>query len=644
MSQNPCLFIVGAPRSGTTLLQRMVDAHPHIAITPESHWIPRWYEEQTGLTPEGFVTPDLIDSLLEYPKFGRLGFGREELEGLIKSGEQVPYSRFVTGIFDLYGKVQGKRLVGDKTPSYARRLRTLHSLWPKARFIHLIRDGRDVCLSYISWKKFSKRASLTPWDEDPVTTSALWWECHVRLAREVGSTLGPDLYYEIRYESLVANPAAECKALCTFLGVTYDDVMLRFHEGRIRTKPGLDAKRAWLPITSGLRDWKTQMSVEDVERFEASSGDLLDELNYPRAVRCPEPEAQKHAAMIRDSFAQAIRSRTRYQLSDRLSIVATLRRMDQNPYLFIVGCARSGTTLLQRVVDAHPHIAITPEIHWIANFKKREAGSTTNGFVTKEIVFTLLEHKRFPQLEVSSDEFKKLIGSDQTLSYAEFLTRFFNLYRKVKGKPLVGNKTPAYVRRILALHTLWPKARFVHLIRDGRDVCLSVMNWKKAGHSVGRYLTWEEDPVSTIALWWKEKVQLGRQAGHQLGPELYYEMRYEDLMANPGKECEALCQFLRVPYDEAMIRFHEDRTKTGPHFKGKRALLPITSGLRDWRKQMATEDVERFEALAGDLLDELDYARAVPHPKPEAQTHAASIYEVFTQDTCSKGHLLPEGW
>jgi len=84
----------------------------------------------------------------------------------------------------------------------------------------------------------------------------------------------------------------------------YDDAMLRFHEGRTKTDPGLDAKHAWLPITPGLRNWRSQMPVEDVERFEAVAGNLLDELGYPRAVPCPRPEALEHASKIRHSIAQ----------------------------------------------------------------------------------------------------------------------------------------------------------------------------------------------------------------------------------------------------------------------------------------------------------------------------------------------------
>jgi hypothetical protein len=228
--------------------------------------------------------------------------------------------------------------------------------------------------------------------------------------------------------------------------------------------------------------------------------------------------------------------------------------------------------------------------------------------------------------------------------YAVFLGSLFSLYRKNCGKPLVGNKTPAYVRRIPVLHGIWPEARFVHIIRDGRDVCLSILNWYHADQTAGRYATWAEDPVSTTALWWERKVRLGRQGGHSLSPDLYYEICYERLVWEPAAECARLCAFLGVPYDEKMLRFHEGRTKTKRGLDAKTAWLPITRGLRDWRTQMATADIERFEAGAGALLDELGYPRAFPHPSPKAATHAARMRERFTEELHAQEDALPEAW
>ncbi|MCM2357817.1 MAG: sulfotransferase [Geobacteraceae bacterium] len=310
---NPTLFIVGCPRSGTTLLLRMLDAHPRIAIIDETEWFVSWFEKRSGVTPEGFVLPELVTRLLQKEtsaifRGADLQIRPEELYGVVGSGREIQFADFVARLFNRYGEVRGKPLVGTKNPDYVRKLATLHSLWPRARFVHIIRDGRDVSLSLMKWRKIKGKertktvGRFATWAEDPVTTAALLWEWHVRLGREAGSALGPGLYYEIRYEALVDRPEAECQALCEFLDVPYDDAMLRFNEGRERDDADLDAKHAWRPVTTGLRDWRTQMPVEDVARFEAVAGGLLDELGYPRADQEPAAEALEHAARLRARF------------------------------------------------------------------------------------------------------------------------------------------------------------------------------------------------------------------------------------------------------------------------------------------------------------------------------------------------------
>ena len=315
MGVNPYVFIVGCPRSGTTLLRRMVDAHPQLAITPETHWIPRLYRMRAGLSDDGRVSGELIAALRAERRFPKLGVQAEWLEQLLAADGPLSYAQVVSAIFDLYGQRRGTELVGDKTPSYVRHIDLLHDLWPQARFVHLVRDGRDVCLSALSWTRMAERfrRRFPTWDEDPVTTAALWWRWNVAIGRQAGARLGPDRYHEVRYEALVEHPAAECRRLCAFLGVAYAGTMLHFHEGRTRTDPGLSSKRAWLPPTPGLRDWRTQMPPEAIERFEAVAGDLLDDLGYERGVPTPRRERLQHAAKARQAFREDMvaRSRTR---------------------------------------------------------------------------------------------------------------------------------------------------------------------------------------------------------------------------------------------------------------------------------------------------------------------------------------------
>jgi hypothetical protein len=304
---NPFVFIVGAPRSGTTLLRRLVDAHPDIAITRETHWITNLLEGKNGFSPDAPVGPELLRRLRAEPKFTRMGVEDAALDRLVARAAPVSYAELVTTIFDLYGESRGKRHVGDKVPDYVRYLPLFHRLWPAAKFVHLIRDGRDVSLSMLTRERFARR--FATWEDDPISTAALSWDQLVRLGREAGAQLPAESYHEVRYESLVAEPGRECRTLCEFLGVAYDERMVRFHEGRTRDDPGRDAKSAWRPITPGLRTWRTEMADGDVERFEAAAGELLEELGYPRAVPNPTSGAKRRAAQLRDAFGHHARAR-----------------------------------------------------------------------------------------------------------------------------------------------------------------------------------------------------------------------------------------------------------------------------------------------------------------------------------------------
>lgn len=308
---NPYVFLVGCLRSGTTLLQRLVDAHPEIAVIHETQWVPRWYERRRGVTADGAVTPALVPRLLEHRRFGRMELDARAV-ARVAAGRDIHYRRFVSELFDLHGELKGKALVGEKSPGYVRHIPTLHELWPDARIVHLIRDGRDVCSSARAWSKAERIFGEYPtWREDEITTAALWWEWHVRLGRESGATVDDRRYLEVSYEALVAEPAAECARLCDFLAVPYDDAMLRFHEGRARSRPELSAKAAWRPVTAGLRSWSSEMPAAELARFEAAAGPLLTELGYARAVPNPPDRDVERAERLRRRFAESLAARGR---------------------------------------------------------------------------------------------------------------------------------------------------------------------------------------------------------------------------------------------------------------------------------------------------------------------------------------------
>jgi hypothetical protein len=114
---NPHLFIVGCGRSGTTLLQRLVDAHRDITIIHETHWIAKWYDRRKGVSPVGLATLKLVSELAEYYRLARWPIEREDLEQLVPTNGSVSYADFVTGFFDLYGERQGKLFAETSTRS-----------------------------------------------------------------------------------------------------------------------------------------------------------------------------------------------------------------------------------------------------------------------------------------------------------------------------------------------------------------------------------------------------------------------------------------------------------------------------------------------------------------------------------------------
>jgi hypothetical protein len=117
------------------------------------------------------------------------------------------------------------------------------------------------------------------------------------------------------------------------------------------------------------------------------------------------------------------------------------------PYVFIVGCARSGTTLLERMLNAHPMMAIAPEIHWITNAFPCRPWNSSRCLVTTEMLDSLVKHKMFRRLNVSREDFIRPVSPGYPIKGAKFLIRCFGLYRLVRGKILVGSKTFLATRR-----------------------------------------------------------------------------------------------------------------------------------------------------------------------------------------------------
>jgi hypothetical protein len=159
---------------------------------------------------------------------------------------------------------------------------------------------------------------------------------------------------------------------------------------------------------------------------------------------------------------------------------------------------------------------------------------------------------------------------------------------------------------------LFPEGRFIHLIRDGRDVALSHLSLKSG-----------IDRLEEVAIVWKGQVERGRRDGEQLGPQRYREVLYEDLVKDAEGVLRSLCKFVELDFDPSMLRYHEHPSKAldlAPQHVSVRQ--PPKERVRDWRHQMSRKDIQVFEGLAGDLLESLGYERVFPLVSPRARRRA----------------------
>lgn len=303
----PLVFVVGCPRSGTTMLERMLDAHRDLAMAHETHWITKHTRRGRDLTHMGHVRPETLDALYADRRFVRMAPPREDIERLM-ARRPMKYRRFVRVVFDHYRRSRGKAYVGDKsTGGYLRNLERLHKVCPDSKIVHLVRDGRDVCLSMLGWPKAGRAAGrFAMFRDDPVATTAAWWRWHVLAGMEQGRRLGEGQYTEVRYEKLVREPGCECDALCARLGLEPDDAMAKFHAGRSKPGAGRSANAAWLAPTPGLRNWRIQMTDEQIEMFEAIAGDALGSLGYERCFARISPSVAGIAAERMDQWVREI--------------------------------------------------------------------------------------------------------------------------------------------------------------------------------------------------------------------------------------------------------------------------------------------------------------------------------------------------
>jgi hypothetical protein len=264
------------------------------------------------------------------------------------------------------------------------------------------------------------------------------------------------------------------------------------------------------------------------------------------------------------------------------------------------------------MLDAHLLLAIPPETHFIP---KVAAECTESDDPAQCFVKTITSHPRWNSFSLDQNPFREAVMAIRPFDLTSALRLFYEQYGARFHKPRWGDKTPQYVLHMELIHQLLPEASFVHIIRDGRDVALSL-----------KRVWFGPKTVGDAAVWWADAVRAGRDQGSRL--PRYLEIRFEDLVRDTETALRGVCQFLRLSWDSAMLDYHKRAAErmqetNRPHWVPSisktihtaelaemfhlTTKTPQASQVGRWKLEMTDNERRAFEAIAGDLLAALGY-------------------------------------
>lgn len=270
MSENP-FFIVGSPRSGTTLLRFIVSSHPRLGIPAKTGFIPH-----LGYDRDVQMTLPQVQTLL-----ARIGSLNREWANLVDNVEafyqalaEPRLAHILDALYRPHIGGSGAVRWGDKTPSYVLYLPMLSAILPSAQFVHVIRDGRDVTLS--AHKKWGAQR----WYMDRYYLLRNW-TMHVERGRSAGRDLGAERYLEVRYEALVTETESVLAEVCAFLGEELHPAMLDHTAlARHQIGPGGHVEVRQPISAASVGGWKTEMPEFYCKVADYVAGRTLSSLGY----------------------------------------------------------------------------------------------------------------------------------------------------------------------------------------------------------------------------------------------------------------------------------------------------------------------------------------------------------------------------
>jgi glycosyltransferase involved in cell wall biosynthesis len=260
--------------------------------------------------------------------------------------------------------------------------------------------------------------------------------------------------------------------------------------------------------------------------------------------------------------------------------------------IFVGGAGRSGTTLMRVMLDSHPRICCGPELKALPAIAEQ---------------YQLLTGFHRPVMESYGNTV-----ADVQRCFRAFIEGLAENFRRAEGKPRWAEKTPHNVLYMVALGEIFPEARFIHVLRDGRDVTCSLLTMDWFDPSTGRKVDYVETMTGAARYWRDMVTEARRQAAHPSLTGRVLEVRYEALVTETAATMRQILEFLGEEWDDAVLS-HQRKDRGGQPVESSttQTLKPVDqSALGRWQHDMTPRDKATFKAVAGALLTTLGYADA----------------------------------
>jgi len=283
--------------------------------------------------------------------------------------------------------------------------------------------------------------------------------------------------------------------------------------------------------------------------------------------------------------------------------------------LFIGGCERSGTTMLGAMLGGHSRCLCLPESQFMDD---QLAHADADGRIDARAALSrIVAHERFRLLWDLPSDPAPVQPAELGATLADLWTGLALAYGRKLGQPAADvwiDHTPTNFRRVRGLLRLFPAARFIHLVRDGRAVAASLLP-----------LDWGPNNALHAAEFWMARCALGLAAELDLGTDRVLRVRYEDILQEPESSLRRITSFIGLDYEPEMAsanaskptRYHERQH----HLVGQ---APVPSRAAGWQQVLSRREVEMVEAEAGDFLETLGY-----QPRYGVRAMPATRVEVF---------------